>query len=55
MKEFLAIYVDVLQTNHEEVGRVYADFKRHCLDMTVEELLQQFVQSKSTGFEKPGK
>ncbi|XP_051171044.1 F-BAR domain only protein 2 isoform X1 [Leptopilina boulardi] len=54
MKEFLAIYMDVLQTNHEEVGQVHADFKNHCLDLTVEELLQQFVQSKCTGFEKPG-
>ncbi|XP_033213673.1 F-BAR domain only protein 2 isoform X2 [Belonocnema kinseyi] len=54
MKEFLSIYVDFLQTNHEEVGRVHADFKHHCLAMTVEDLLQQFVQSKCTGFEKPG-
>lgn len=55
MKEFLSIYVDFLQTNHEEVGQVHADFKHHCLAMTVEDLLQQFVQSKCTGFEKPGK
>ncbi|XP_053984764.1 F-BAR domain only protein 2 isoform X5 [Hylaeus anthracinus] len=54
MKEFLNIYADVLQTNHEQVGQVHIDFKRQCLDMTVDKLLEQFVQSKYTGFEKPG-
>ncbi|XP_078047997.1 F-BAR domain only protein 2 isoform X6 [Augochlora pura] len=53
MKEFLTIYADVLQTNHEQVGQVHIDFKRQCLDMTVDKLLEQFVQSKYTGFEKP--
>lgn len=55
MKEFLNTYADVLQTNHEQVGQVHIDFKRQCVDMTVEKLLEQFVQSKYTGFEKPGK
>ncbi|CAL7946467.1 unnamed protein product [Xylocopa violacea] len=54
MKEFLNIYTDVLQSNHEQVGQVHIDFKRQCLDMTVDKLLEQFVQSKYTGFEKPG-
>ncbi|XP_043256671.1 F-BAR domain only protein 2 isoform X3 [Colletes gigas] len=54
MKEFLNIYADVLQTNHEQVGQVHIDFKRQCLDMTVDKLLEQFVQNKYTGFEKPG-
>ncbi|XP_015594431.1 F-BAR domain only protein 2 isoform X5 [Cephus cinctus] len=54
MKEFLNTYADVLQANHEQVGQVHIDFKRQCLDMTVDKLLEQFVQSKYTGFEKPG-
>ncbi|XP_033363125.1 F-BAR domain only protein 2 isoform X9 [Bombus vosnesenskii] len=54
MKEFLNIYADVLQSNHEQVGQVHIDFKRQCSDMTVDKLLEQFVQSKYTGFEKPG-
>ncbi|XP_072753127.1 F-BAR domain only protein 2 isoform X6 [Anoplolepis gracilipes] len=54
MKEFLNTYADVLQTNHEQVGQVHIDFKRQCVDMTVEKLLEQFVQGKYTGFEKPG-
>ncbi|RLU20865.1 hypothetical protein DMN91_007479 [Ooceraea biroi] len=53
-REFLNTYADVLQTNHEQVGQVHIDFKRQCVDMTVEKLLEQFVQSKYTGFEKPG-
>lgn len=55
MKEFLNTYADVLQANHEQVGQVHIDFKRQCVDMTVEKLLEQFVQGKYTGFEKPGK
>lgn len=54
MKEFLNVYADVLQMNHEQVGQVHVDFKRQCLEMTVDKLLEQFVQSKSTGLEKPG-
>ncbi|KAK0096582.1 hypothetical protein PV326_005078 [Microctonus aethiopoides] len=54
MKEFLNTYADVLQSNHEQVGQVHIDFKRQCLDMTVDKLLEQFVQSKYTGFERPG-
>ncbi|XP_043675770.1 F-BAR domain only protein 2 isoform X5 [Vespula pensylvanica] len=54
MKEFLNAYADVLQMNHEQVGQVHVDFKRQCLEMTVDKLLEQFVQSKSTGLEKPG-
>ncbi|XP_050446221.1 F-BAR domain only protein 2 isoform X7 [Cataglyphis hispanica] len=54
MKEFLNTYADVLQANHEQVGQVHIDFKRQCVDMTVEKLLEQFVQGKYTGFEKPG-
>lgn len=54
MKEFLNTYADVLQANHEQVGQVHIDFKRQCLDMTVDKLLEQFVQSKYTGFERPG-
>ncbi|XP_066585065.1 F-BAR domain only protein 2 isoform X2 [Prorops nasuta] len=54
MKDFLNTYADVLQVNHEQVGQVHIDFKRQCLDMTVDKLLEQFVQSKYTGFEKPG-
>ncbi|KAH0945049.1 hypothetical protein HN011_011654 [Eciton burchellii] len=54
MKEFLNTYADVLQSNHEQVGQVHIDFKRQCVDMTVEKLLEQFVQSKYTGFERPG-
>ncbi|XP_034933888.1 F-BAR domain only protein 2 isoform X2 [Chelonus insularis] len=54
MKEFLNTYADVLQSNHEQVGQIHIDFKRQCLDMTVDKLLEQFVQSKYTGFERPG-
>lgn len=37
------------------VGQVHSEFKRQFLEMTVDKLLEQFVLSKYTGLEKPGK
>ena len=36
------------------LSQVQIEFKRQCLDMTVEKLLEQFVLNKYTGLEKPG-
>lgn len=55
MKEFLSTYIELLQNNHDMVGQVHAEFKRQFLEMTVDKLLEQFVLSKYTGLEKPGK
>ncbi|KAJ1532359.1 hypothetical protein ONE63_000961 [Megalurothrips usitatus] len=54
MKEFLYTYAELLQQNHELIGQVHLDFKRQCLEMTVDKLLEQFVLGKYTGLEKPG-
>ncbi|XP_049805148.1 F-BAR domain only protein 2-like isoform X3 [Schistocerca nitens] len=53
MKEFLNTYADDLQHNHELIGQIHIDFKRQCLEMTVEKLLEQFVLTKYTGLERP--
>lgn len=55
MKEFLSTYIELLQNNHDMVGQVHSEFKRQFLEMTVDKLLEQFVLSKYTGLEKPGK
>jgi hypothetical protein len=34
--------------------QVHIEFKRQCLEMTVDKLLEQFVLNKYTGLEKPG-
>lgn len=53
MKDFLNTYADDLQHNHELIGQIHIDFKRQCLEMTVEKLLEQFVLTKYTGLERP--
>ncbi|XP_017780237.1 PREDICTED: F-BAR domain only protein 2 [Nicrophorus vespilloides] len=53
MKEFLNTYVQVVQSTHEQVGEVHEEFKNQCLELTVENLLDQFVLSKHTGSQKP--
>lgn len=53
MKEFLVTYADVVQSTHDEMGQIHIDFRRQCLEMTVDQLLEQFVLSKYTGVEKP--
>lgn len=55
MKEFLSTYIELLQSNHDMVGQVHLEFKRQYLEMPVDKLLEQFVLSKYTGLEKPGK
>ncbi|XP_039297957.1 F-BAR domain only protein 2 [Nilaparvata lugens] len=54
MKEFLNTYADLVEANHDLIGQVHVDFKRQCLEMTVENLLEQFVRNKYTGVDKPG-
>ncbi|KAK9723185.1 Fes/CIP4, and EFC/F-BAR homology domain [Popillia japonica] len=54
MKEFLNTYADLLLWAHEKMGQVHQEFKNQCLDLTVDQLLEQFVLSKYTGHEKPG-
>lgn len=54
MKEFLTTYAELVENNHDLVGQVHIEFKRQCLEMTVDKLLEQFVLDKYTGLEKPG-
>lgn len=35
--------------------QVHSEFKRQFTELTVDKLLEQFVLTKYTGFEKPGK
>jgi len=54
MKEFLNSFADLVLSLHEQIGQVHKDFKRQCLELTVDQLLEQFVLSKYTGLERPG-
>lgn len=54
MKEFLNTYAQLLLWTNEKVGQVHQDFRKQCVEFTVDKLLEQFVLSKYTGLEKPG-
>ncbi|XP_073994263.1 F-BAR domain only protein 2 isoform X3 [Rhodnius prolixus] len=49
MKEFLTTYAELVENNHDLMGQVHIEFKRQCLEMTVDKLLEQFVLNKYTG------
>ncbi|XP_025409516.1 F-BAR domain only protein 2 isoform X2 [Sipha flava] len=53
MKDFLNLYTELIETNHEEIGKVHFEFKKQCSELSVDKLLQQFVLTKCTGLEKP--
>nr|CAH7750584.1 unnamed protein product [Callosobruchus chinensis] len=54
MKDFLKSYGDIVDWTHEEMGKVHKEFQQQCIDLTVDQLLEIFVRSKSTGLERPG-
>ncbi|CAH1153512.1 unnamed protein product [Phaedon cochleariae] len=54
MKEFLNKYAEVIEWTHEQMGHVHREFRQQCVELTVDQLLEQFVHSKSTGLERPG-
>nr|XP_023027970.1 F-BAR domain only protein 2-like [Leptinotarsa decemlineata] len=54
MKEFLNKYAEVIEWTHEQMGNVHLEFRQQCVELTVDQLLEQFVHSKSTGPERPG-
>ncbi|XP_060516346.1 F-BAR domain only protein 2 isoform X5 [Cylas formicarius] len=54
MKEFLNSFADVVEWTHGEMGKVHKEFREQCLELTIDQLLEQFVRNKSTGLEKPG-
>lgn len=55
MKDFLKSYAEVVEWTHEQMGLVHKEFRQQCVELTVDQLLEQFVIHKSTGFVKPGK
>ncbi|CAH1103640.1 unnamed protein product [Psylliodes chrysocephalus] len=54
MKEFLNKYAEVIEWTHRQMGTVHSEFRQQCVELTVDQLLEQFVRSKSTGLERPG-
>ncbi|CAG5051087.1 unnamed protein product [Parnassius apollo] len=52
MKQFVNVYTDIIQNNHDMMGQVHRDFKHQCLELTVEKLLEQFLVEKYNAIEK---
>lgn len=52
MKQFVNVYADIIQNNHDMMGQVHRDFKHQCLELTVEKLLEQFLVEKYNAIEK---
>lgn len=54
MKQFLTSYAEVVVWTHEQMGTVHKDFQQQLLELTIDKLLERFVERKSTGLERPG-
>lgn len=54
MKDFLSSYSQVLESGHALIGQVHIEFRQQCNDMDFNKLLEQFVQARGTGPERPG-
>ena len=52
---FLEQYASMLENNNSLVGEVHGEFRKQFSELTIENLLEQLIQSKATGTEKPGK
>lgn len=55
MREFVENYCQIVDNNNNMLGRVYQEFQIQLIDLSVENLLEQFTLTKHTGLEKPGK
>ncbi|XP_052090405.1 F-BAR domain only protein 2-like isoform X5 [Mytilus californianus] len=54
MKDFIDTYAKAWENEHALRGQVHHEFKTTCDELTVQKLLDSFIQSKQTGKIKPG-
>ncbi|KAK3091287.1 hypothetical protein FSP39_018668, partial [Pinctada imbricata] len=54
MKDFIDTYAKAWENQHALVGQVHQEFRQSCDELTVQKLLETFINSKTTGTEKPG-
>ncbi|GAB6023093.1 hypothetical protein CHUAL_007182 [Chamberlinius hualienensis] len=53
MKSFLTKFGEVLQMGHALIGQVHREYTEQCQEATVVKLLEEFVNSKTTGRDIP--
>jgi hypothetical protein len=55
MIDFTQTYIDNLDDNHNEIGKVNLELEQGLVQNTVEGMLEQFVLQKHTGLVKPSR
>ncbi|KAK7099723.1 F-BAR domain only protein 2-like isoform X1 [Littorina saxatilis] len=54
MKDFVDTYIKAWENQHVLLGQIQCEFKTNCDDLTVQKLINTFIEAKSTGKERPG-
>ena len=54
LRTHVETYCQIVDHNNNQLGRVYQDFQIQLIDLTIDNLLEQFTLAKHTGLEKPG-
>ncbi|KAL8586797.1 hypothetical protein ACOMHN_061310 [Nucella lapillus] len=54
MKDFVDTYIKAWENQHVLLGQIQLEFKTNCDELTVQKLINTFIEAKSTGTHKPG-
>lgn len=54
MKALLGSYAHSVEDTHVQIGQVHEEFKQNIENVSVDQLLRKFAESKGTGRERPG-
>ncbi|XP_076462263.1 F-BAR domain only protein 2-like isoform X2 [Babylonia areolata] len=54
MKDFVDTYIKAWENQHVLLGQIQHEFKTNCDELTVQKLINTFIEAKSTGTQKPG-
>ncbi|XP_054709963.1 F-BAR domain only protein 2-like isoform X4 [Uloborus diversus] len=54
VKIFLSNYAHVLESGHALIGQVHVEFVQQCNEMDVDKLLENLINERGTGADKPG-
>lgn len=54
MKDFIDTYAKSWENEHALLGQVHREFRLNCEELTVQKLMNTFIEAKRTGTERPG-
>lgn len=55
LERYLQKFASIREEKHTEIGELYYDFHASCSELSVESLLDTFIETKGTGSEAPSK